>query len=238
MTDTPTASADPALRDRLLSDPAIVLDDPDILRALVGAQESARGGNVRDMRAVAMMRLEARLDQLEHQHQSVIAAAYYNVSTTSQVHRAILTMIAPTDFDAFLENLDTHVADCLRLRAVRLVMEAETDSPDSDLNPISGTLSVLPVGGVAEVQSPGGRSGRRYPVILRQLAAGAPRVYGTAAADIRSEAVVQVDLGPQRAPGLLVLGSEDAAHFAPGQATDLLELFARICGRLVRGWLG
>ncbi|PWR03938.1 DUF484 domain-containing protein [Meridianimarinicoccus roseus] len=238
MTTTQIGSAAPALRDQLISDPGIVLDDPDILRALVGAEEAARGTNVRDMRGLAMQRLESRLDALENQHQNVIAAAYYNVSTTSQVHRAILTMIAPTDFDAFLENLDTHVADCLRIRAVRLVMEAETENPDSDLNPISGALSVLPAGGVAQVQSGGSTSARRYPVILRQVGSGAPRVYGTAAADIRSEAVVQLNLGETRAPGLLVLGADDPGHFAPGQATDLLELFARVCERLVRGWLG
>lgn len=236
MTNSPTGSAASALRDRLISDPGLVLDDPVVLRALVGAEDSARGGNVRDMRGLAMKRLEERLDQLENQHQSVISAAYYNVSTTSQVHRAILTMIEPLDFDSFLANLDTHVADCLRIRAVRLVMEAGDDNPDSDLNPISGTLSLLPVGGVERVQTDG-RTGRRYPVILRQVAAGLPRVYGTAAADIRSEAVVQLNLGADRAPGLLVLGADDPEHFAPGQATDLLELFARVCERLVRGWL-
>ena len=39
-------------------------------------------------------------------------------------------------------------------------------------------------------------------------------------------------------PALLVLGSEHPGHFAPGQATDLLELFARVCERMLRGWLG
>jgi hypothetical protein len=116
-------------------------------------------------------------------------------------------------------------------------MEAQTSDPDTVLNPISGTLSVLPAGGVALVQAGGSTSSRRYPVILRRVGSGAPRVYGTAAADIRSEAVVQLDLGEDRAPGLLVLGADDADHFAPGQATDLLELFARVCERMVRSWL-
>ena len=237
MTTLIDGSADAALRDRLLSDPTLVLDDPDILRCLVQAQDAARGSTVRDLRGAAMSRLESRLGQLEHTHQNVIAAAYHNVSTTAQVHRAILTMIVPLDFDGFLQTLDTHVADCLRLRAVRLVIEAGTDKPDSDLNPISGTLSVLPAGDVARFQQAETRTPRHHPVILRRVASGAPRVYGTAAADIRSEAVVELDLGPQRAPGLLVLGSDDATHFAPAQATDLLELFARVCERLVRGWL-
>jgi uncharacterized protein YigA (DUF484 family) len=237
MTTLTDGSADTALRDRILTDPALVLDDPEILHTLLQAQDTARGSTVRDLRGAAMSRMESRLGQLEHTHQGVIAAAYHNVSTTAQVHRAILTMISPLDFDGFLENLDSHVADCLRLRAIRLVMEAESDRPDSDLNPISGTLSVLPAGGVARFQQAGARAARHQPVILRQVPSGAAQVYGTAAADIRSEAVVQIDLGAGRAPGLLVLGSDNSAHFAPGQATDLLELFARVAERLVRGWL-
>lgn len=39
-------------------------------------------------------------------------------------------MIAPLDFNDFLVNLDNQVADCLRIRAVRPVMEAENRHPD------------------------------------------------------------------------------------------------------------
>ena len=237
MSSSHPGSAAPALRDQILSDPGIVLDDPDLLQALVAAQDETRGADVVDMRSLAMARMESRIDALERTHQSVISAAYFNVSTTQQVHRALLTMIAPTDFDDFLANLDSRVADCLRIRAVRVVMEADSDSPDCDLNPLSGTLTVLAPAAVSAFLDAGAHD-RHRAVMLRQVAAGEPRVYGTAAADIRSEAVVEMDLGPDRAPAPLVLGAAAPDHYAPGQATDLLELFARVCGRMLRGWLG
>lgn len=237
MSDTTLASDSAALRDQIIADPSVILEDAEIIKALLGAEDQARGGKVVDMRGVAISRLETRLDQLENTHQHVISAAYDNVSTTQQVHRALLTMIAPMDFDEFLLNLDTAVPDCLRIRAVRLVMEAQDSEPDLALNPVSGTLSLVPAGFIAGFVSQG-RKARPNPVILRRVAQGSVSVYGTAAADIRSEAVVRLDLGPTRAPGLLVLGADRAEHFAPGQATDLLELFCRVCERLVRSWLG
>ncbi|OSP55192.1 DUF484 family protein [Pseudoruegeria sp. SK021] len=236
MSSPSVASVPETLRSQILADPDLILQDTQIIKALLGAEDSARGRKVVDLRGAAISRLETRLDQLENTHQNVISAAYDNVSTTSQVHRAILTMIAPMEFDAFLETLGTAVPDCLRIRAVRLVLEAEDSQPDMTLNPVSGTLSLLPAGFVHGFVTEGRRA-RSNPVILRRIAQGSALVYGTAAADIRSEAVVRLDLGPKRAPGLLVLGADKPEHFAPGQATDLLELFCRVCERLVRSWL-
>ena len=121
MSSTPMIDDD--LRARLITDPDVILDDPDLMRALIAANERAMGGNVVDMRGVAMDRLEARLDRLEETHRAVIAAAYENLSGTQQVHRAILRMLDPMEFEAFLRDLDGEVAHILRVDAVRLVLE-------------------------------------------------------------------------------------------------------------------
>jgi len=84
------------LRAQILSDPALILDDKDVMRALVAASDREMGGNIVDLRGLAMERLEARLDRLEETHRAVIAAAYENLSGTNQVHRAILRMLDPT----------------------------------------------------------------------------------------------------------------------------------------------
>ncbi len=236
-TETELRDAVVAVRGHIIDHPEIVLEDSSVIRALIGAETQARGRNVHDLRGVAMSKLEDRLEGLEATHESVLAAAYRNVATTQQVHRAILTMLEPLDFDGFLGHLDSHVAECLRLRAIRLVLEAEDDRPDSDLNQLTHPLSLLPRGGVAQIAGLD-PSGRTHPVVLRSVPQGLASVYGTAAAEIRSEALVRLDLGEARAPGLLALGAPTADHFAPGQATDLLELFARIATRLLRGWLG
>ncbi|MEM1130572.1 MAG: DUF484 family protein [Pseudomonadota bacterium] len=222
------------LRKKIISDPALVLEDPQVLDALLAAQEKARGSNVVDMRGLAMSRLEDRLGQLEDTHQSVLTAAYENVATTRQVHRAILTMVAPLTLEAFLTAMDSEVADVLRLRAVRLVLEG---AAADDLGKAADVVALMPQGFVGEWLGAGHKLPGRQ-VVLRQVDFGLEQIYGAASPDIRSEALMRLDLGPDRPGGLMVLGAPEAEHFVPGQATDLLELFGRIFERMLRSWLG
>ena len=55
---------EPDLRDRLLSEPELLLEDRDVMNALIAANERAMGSNIVDLRGIAMERLEARLDRL------------------------------------------------------------------------------------------------------------------------------------------------------------------------------
>jgi uncharacterized protein len=73
----------------------VILDDKDVMRALIAANEKALGANIVDLRGLAMERLEARLERLEDTHRSVIAAAYENLAGTNQMHRAILRILEP-----------------------------------------------------------------------------------------------------------------------------------------------
>ena len=102
------------VRSRIMSDPAALLEDKDIMRALVAANEKTMGGNIVDLRGIAMERLEARLDRLEDTHRNVIAAAYENLAGTNQINRAILRMMDATQFEPFLRELRGEVSDILR----------------------------------------------------------------------------------------------------------------------------
>jgi hypothetical protein len=110
------------LRDRIIADPETILEDHDVMRALIAANERAMGSNIVDLRGIAMERLETRLDRLEDTHRSVIAAAYENLAGTNQVHRAILQMLDPLTFEEFLQVVAGDVAETLRVDSVRLVL--------------------------------------------------------------------------------------------------------------------
>ena len=81
---------EPDLRDRILAAPELLLEDSDVMNALVAANERGMGENIVDLRAIAMERLETRLGRLEDTHRSVIAAAYDNLAGTNQVHRQLI----------------------------------------------------------------------------------------------------------------------------------------------------
>ncbi|MCM2560574.1 DUF484 family protein [Lutimaribacter sp. EGI FJ00015] len=227
---------DDTLRDRILSQPDVILDDHDLMRALVAASERAMGGNVIDLRGVAMDRLEARLDRLEDTHRSVIAAAYENLAGTNQVHRAILRMLDPVDFETFLRDLGGEVADILRVDVMRLVLETVQSDADPAVQRMGDVLSVAEPGFIDSYLS-NGRSAPTRPVTLRQMEEGSEAIYGDAAGWIRSEACLRLDLGPGRLPGMLVMGAEDPHQFAPSHGTDLLSFFGGVFERAMRRWL-
>lgn len=224
------------MRDRILADPDLILDDTDVMNALVGASERNMGGNIVDMRGLAMQRMEGRLDQLEDTHRNVIAAAYENLAGTNQVHRAILQMMDPLTFADFLTNLNREVAQTLRVDCVRLVLESVQTDDDPALRPLGEVLYVAEPGFVGEYLTVGRRDVPR-PVTLRPVVDLSQALYSRQPRPIRSEALMMLDLGPGRLPGLLALGSCDPHLFKPAHGTDLLAFFGGVFERAMRRWL-
>ncbi|MBU2980989.1 DUF484 family protein [Lentibacter algarum] len=223
------------LREKIITQPDVILDDQDLMHALIAANERSMGGNIVDLRGIAMERLEARLDRLEDTHRSVIAAAYENLAGTNQVHRAILRMLDPVEFEAFLKDLDGPVADILRVDCVKLVLESDQGNSDATVQRLGDVLTVVEPGFIEKYLNAGATLDARQ-VTLRQLEEGAP-IYGDAAGFIRSEACLKLDLGEGRLPGMLLMGGEDPHQFTPQQGTDLLSFFAGVFERAMRRWL-
>ena len=224
------------VREKIISDPEVLLEDQDIMRALVAANEQTMGTNIVDLRGIAMERLAARLDRLEDTHRSVIAAAYENLAGTNQIHRAILRLMDATKFEEFLHDLTTEVADTLRVDVMRLVLESSDKAPDPAVQRVQNVLTVR-APGFCDTYITGGRDIPVRQVCLRQTQTEDASVYGNKASYIRSEACLKLDLGEGRTPGMLVMGSEDPHLFTPQQGTDLLTFFTGVFERQMRRWL-
>ena len=224
------------LRDRILAEPEILLEDIDVMNALIAANGRAMGANIVDLRGIAMDRLENRLDRLEDTHRSVIAAAYENLAGTNQVHRAILQMLDPLSFEDFLKSLGAEVAQTLRVDCLRLVLESVQSADDPALRKLGNVLFVAEPGFIAGYIA-GNRNVPLRPVTLRQTIPSSDALYGERAGWIRSEALLRLDFGKGRLPGMLVMGAEDPHQFKPTQGTDLLAFFAGIFERTMRRWL-
>jgi uncharacterized protein len=224
---------DQDFRDRILAAPEKLLEDRDVMAALINASEAQAGTNIVDLRAVAMEKLEDRLEKLEEIHRSVIAAAYENLAGTNQIHRAILELLDPLTFDDFLSALGGNVAATLRIDSVALILETSQTAPKMSINPI---LQFKEAGFVGDYVS-AGRNISIRPVVLRQVQAENTALYGEKAAWVRSEAIMRLDFGTGRLPGMLAFGSEDPHHFKPNHGTDLLTFFAAVFERTMRRWL-
>lgn len=231
-----TAELEEVLREKILAEPNTILEDQDVMSALVRANEKVMGDNIVDLRGIAMNRLEARLDRLETTHRSVIAAAYENLAGTNQIHRATLRLLDPTDFEAFLKDLGSEVADILRVDAMRLVLETAQTETSESIEKMSDIISVAEPGFIDDYLNKGRNTTIRQ-VTLRQIREGQDVIYGDAAAHVRSEACLKLNLGEGRLPGMLVMGAEDPHQFNPQQGTDLLGFFAGVFERMMRRWL-
>ncbi|WP_282152584.1 DUF484 family protein [Ruegeria atlantica] len=224
------------LRAAILAKPDAVLDDKDLMQALVTANEQARGDNVIDLRGIAMQRLEERLDRLEDTHRSVIAAAYENLAGTNQVHRAVIRMLEPAEFEDFLRTLGSDVVEILRVDRIKLILESTVTQEDPAIDTLGGVLSVVEPGFVDNYLT-FDRGGPARDVVLREILHPTHRIFGPNADHLRSEACLRLDLGEGRLPGMIVMSARDRNHFSPQLGTDLLSFFAGVFERSMRHWL-
>ncbi|MEM9788425.1 MAG: DUF484 family protein, partial [Pseudomonadota bacterium] len=133
----------------------------------------------------------------------------------------------------FLTDLTGDVADILRVDAIRLVLESSDPNAADEMRP---TVAVMP-GDFIEGYITLGRNMPARQITLRKFHKVGGSLYGERAEYIQSEACLKLDLGPNRLPGLLVMGSEDPQQFTPQQGTDLLSFFAGVFERTMRRWL-
>jgi len=233
MTPQTAAQAEEILLDIIPENTRIVLDAPDVMRALLAAHDETLGQNIVDLRSVAMQRLEAQLGRLEETNRSVIAAAYDNLAGTQQIHRALLKIMEPTDFGEFLTMIGAEMVDILRIDYACLILESQNQSPNPNLAPLGPVVKTAPSGFVADYLS----QNLAAKVALRRVTNPNVFVYPEAIGPMGSEACLQLDFGAGTVPGLLILAAKDAEQFSPAQGTDLLTFFATIFERALRRWL-
>ncbi|MEM7545574.1 MAG: DUF484 family protein [Pseudomonadota bacterium] len=233
---TSTTSA-PDLKASILADPDVVLEDRDVMQALIDANQEPGVRKVVDLRGALVNRLEQRLDKLEHTHRSVIAAAYENLAGTSQLHKAVLMLLEQTLFVDFLRVLALETPDLVAVDCARVCIETDEADPgpmpglDADL---SESVIVVPLGGARAYFALSCDTDRS--ICLRPAVPEADAIFGDAAKWVQSEALVRLDLGDGR-QGLLVFGAEDPQRFGPEHGTDLLAFFGGVVERSLRRWL-
>lgn len=230
MTDLRLSADDRDLiRSLIIADPALVLEDDQVMQRLVGETQGER--KVVDLRDRLVERLERRLEKLVMTHRSVIAAAYENVAGTNQMHRAVLALIEPPDLIPFLQRLTGDVPAMLGIEEARLCLEADVTEtgPAAGFGPgLEGRVIALPEGTVQAYLTLSGDLDKA--VVLRSAGEEAELIFGEAN-PVQSEACMRLDIAG--ATGMFVFGSSDPRKFDASYGTDLLNFFAGVVERLL-----
>lgn len=219
------------VRSLVAADPALVLEDMQVMRALIG-EGAPEGRRVVDLRDRLVARLESRLDRLMHANRSMIAAAYENVAGTRQLHAAVVALTGADGLGTFLRCLTREVPDTIGVEEARLCIEGDVSAitPAEGLAPgLEGRVLAVPEGMVAEYLT---LDLAREPerAVLRAASTEAEMVFGTPTG-VRSEALVRLDLAGTDA--LMVFGAEDVDRFSPDQGTELIVFFGEVVERLL-----
>lgn len=227
------------IRKKILQDPKALLDDREVMRALIAAGDTDIPANIIDLKTVVLKRLEGRLEEIEGKNSTIISAAYKNIATTFKVHSAILEALEPKVFPDFLDFLRSKWAATLNIDVARLCLEAPSISPDDmpALQREFGPSVVFLQEGEINHYITLGKDSEPRPVTLRQIRKGSANIYGNIAPKLRSEALMKLDLGNGNSPGLLLLGSTNPDQFLPNMGADLLIFYGSVFEKIMQRWL-
>ena len=166
-------------RKRILQDPEALLNDREVMRALISASSNNATTNVIDLKSVVLKRLEGRVDEIEGQNSNIISAAYKNISTTFRVHSAILEALEPKTFTEFLNFLKTDWANSLGIDVARLCLEAPSINKDDipQLQTEFGPSVIFLQEGEIDHYITLGQDNDPRSVTLRQIRKGASNIF-------------------------------------------------------------
>jgi uncharacterized protein YigA (DUF484 family) len=201
------------------------LDPPDRFAADATAK-------VVDLQQVMIRRLQIEAERQAKFGRALIQAGESNQDAQARVHRAVLLLLEARGFEPFLETLNGPVAKALGLCAIAIGVEApEGERPPASLK----SVAALSHGSVDRLIGTGNPA--RLRDNIDRTRGLPPGPFGPRARDIRSDALVRLNLGRGLAPALLALGSTSAELFKPDQGVDLVLFLAGVIERLIGQWL-
>ena len=213
------------VRDFLARNPDFLARNPDLLRTLTPPGRD-HGDSVVDMQRFMVDRLQAEVTQLSSTQDELIATTRSNMSSQSQIHKAILTLVQASDLEHLIHTATHDFAQILDIEVITLSIER---SPGAVEIAELGVYLLAP-GTIDRLLGPG------RTILLREQAEQSDLIFGPAAALVRSDALVRLDLGDFAPAGLFALGSREVGRFHPGQGTELLGFLARTVERCFLAW--
>lgn len=220
----PVSSED--VRAYLRSHPDFLVQNADLVQHLT-PPSADHGRGVVDFQMFMVERLRGEMRRLKEQHHELVGTSRANLNSQNRIHAAVLYLLDAQSFEQLIQTITSDLAVLLDLDIACLVVESNgSDIPHVQT---SGVRVVEP-GTIADLLG-------RADVVLNADIIGDPELYGHAAALVRSEALIRIQVSSETPDGLLAFGSHEPDTFHGAQGTELVGFLARVIERVIRGWL-
>ena len=175
-------------------------------------------------RAVATLR--DRLGEAESAREDLIAFARGHSGATQAIHAAVLALMEADGLENLFRVVASEWPGLLGIDHAVLALVADGRGFRVETRHV-GTVEPKIVDRVID---------RLEPVTMRTVACGHP-LFGSAARDIRSEALIVLSADEPLPYGVLLLGQHDAACFDNRHGAQLLGFLGDSLGAMLRRWL-
>jgi hypothetical protein len=209
---------DAAIRAFLTSHPEFLRDDSDLMQALGVRPDAA---NVVDFGPEALSRVARAHREESSQRQRLEATARDNFEAQGRTHEAVLELIGVRCHADLALKLDDLARELFALSAAVIGLEGPERVPPGWRVLVEGQVDLT--------------LGAGKPARLG-VAPTALGLFGPAAEQVGSVALVRLTLGEPARAGVLAFGAESPDAFAPDMGHELIDFIARVVERTAERW--
>ncbi len=216
-----------SVADYLRAHPDFLAQKPDLLTVLTPPQFH-HGDGVVDLQGFMLTRLRGEVARLQTRERTMLAAAESNVNIQSQVHHATRALLGARSFKHLIRVINEDLPEMLEVEAI--VLCVETDEKLSGKTGDAGVVTIKP-GTIERLLEPD------TDIVLCPDTPGEKAIFGKAAEQVQSAAMLRLGIGSKAPSALLALGSRAPDGFDPHQGTELLDFLGQVVEHCIRRWL-
>ena len=216
--ETHGSARDEAIRAFLKSHPHFLRDDSELMQALGVRPDAA---NVVDFGAEALSRVARAHLEATSVRERLEATARDNFEAQARTHDAVLTLIGTRCHADLALTLDELARERFELSSAVVALEGPERAPAGWRALVEGQVDMTLGAGVLA----------RLGVLPTALG-----LFGPAAKDVGSVALVRLTIGDPPRAGILAFGAESPETFSPDMGHELIGFIARVVERTAERW--
>ena len=215
-----------AVREFLQKNPEFLRNNPDLLASMAPPAREL-GDGVIDFQHFMVKNLQSNRRDLQGKYDLLVDYCRENMSAQSQVHHAVLRLIAARNLEQLLEVVALDLVNLFDVDVVRLAMESDIifETAFGEQN-FSGIVFVEP--GVAEAALGPKKKVRLVADCQQEPPAGFEQIFADCDEMIASCALLKLETQAMDKQIILAFGVRHAGRFHPGQGIELLNFLAQI----------